>query len=835
MEKTIESIIENQKIAAEYIDKEANEIKVCNGEIKRKSNPIMIDLHKAIHNDPENATNELHVLRDVIKRQEIMLQSNNDLIIDLYRELQSKDLTISEIRNELNNQTNQTNLALQYVYLSDSWKITKPFRIISDGIRNLLSKWNISRLLLEKLINVKQSVFDNQIAVDIDSSKRILDETCCLQNNVKSVREFCYQNDMDFSDYTTDIKVLALYLPQFHEIPENNEWWGNGFTEWTNVKKGYKRFRNHYQPRIPDESIGYYDLGNIETLKKQIIMAKKHGIYGFAIYYYWFSGKRLLEKPMDMLLAHPEIEFPYMAIWANENWTRTWDGKEDNILIEQHYTDNDAKRFILDLKKYIDDKRYIRVDGKPVIGIYNPMKIPNLNRVLQTWRETAKKSGIGEILIWICSGDSNAKSMGIEEIVDGEYEFPPRGKGYVKQFDLPEKGKAFDYGELVESVRTFKCTNKKPVFRGSMMIWDNSARKKENYHCWINYSPDIFYLWNRINIKYLRENNDEKNRFLFINAWNEWGEGTYLEPDEKLGFSNINALSKAIFDLPYEKKADKNCIQYVGAGIYDQSRTKIGNEPNDTSLIAIHAHIYYLDLLDEIIQLAANIHFKYDLFITTDSQEKANYIEYIIKHKCSYCTAQYIYIYIYPNKGRDVAPFILGMKHNIRRYRYICHIHTKKSLHMNFGGDSWRGYLYSNLLGSKNVVDEIINMFETNPKLGIVFPQNIDFIRAVVDWGSNKKIAEELCSKMNLNYKLPEGDIIFPAGNMFWARTEAINQLFTIFSSEKDFPEENGQLDGTVMHAIERLWVYVADANGFEYKNTRYLGDNRPLDILKSL
>lgn len=747
------------------------------------------------------------MLTDIFKEQSVSIHN-------IESELAKKDELIQSINHEFN----QTNIDLQNILLSDSWKITKPMRTASGFIRDILLKSKYSATVLNKIIVLKQKVID---LPDNTIEKQIIEK--------KSINRHYYQKDYDFSNNTTDIKVLALYLPQFHEIKENNEWWGAGFTEWTNVKKGKARFNGHYQPRIPDKSIGYYDLSNVETLKKQVLLAKKHGIFGFAIYYYWFSGKRLLEKPMDILLEHQEIDFPFMAIWANENWTRTWDGKENQILIAQQYTPNDSRQFILDLQKYIEDKRYIRVNGKPVVGLYDPTKIPDVKNVLKTWRKTARNCGIGEILIWVCSGDLNTEIMSIEDDVDAEYEFPPHGKGYVNHYDLPDYGVAYDYGCLVESVRTFDITNKKiPFFRGSMMQWDNSARKKENYHCWVGFTPERFYIWNRINIKFLREKYGLENRFMFVNAWNEWGEGTYLEPDKKYGFSCINALSKAIFDKPFENN-NEQFIQYLGAGDFNLQSNKNCDELYKKCLIAIHAHVFYPELMEEILQYTSNIRFRYDLYISTDNVDKENKIMNYIKNSKS-CTARKTFVQVYPNKGRDIVPLIFQMKKNINKYRYICHIHTKKSLHATFG-DVWREYLYKNLLGSKMVVDEIMCMFENNPKIGLIFPQNIDIIQGAVQWGSNRELAKELMNKMGLSDNLPEDDIIFPAGNMFWAKFDAVKQIFTNDYSDSDFPDENDQTDGTIMHAIERLWLYLVKENGFEYRITRYLGDNRPLDI----
>lgn len=195
---------------------------------------------------------------------------------------------------------------------------------------------------------------------------------------------------MDFSNFKTDIKTIALYLPQFYSFNENDEWWEKGFTEWYNVRRSKPLYNGHHQPRIPGDNLeylGYYDLTNVEFIKKQIELAKTHGIYGFGIYYYWFSGKRLLEKPLDILLNHKEIEFKFLLIWANEDWTRRWNGYEGKILIEQEYKESDPYNFIKDIKKYIIDRRYIKINDKPIIGLYEPKKF----QIYQTFYQFGEK------------------------------------------------------------------------------------------------------------------------------------------------------------------------------------------------------------------------------------------------------------------------------------------------------------------------------------------------------------------------------------------------------------------------------------------------------------
>ena len=366
-----------------------------------------------------------------------------------------------------------------------------------------------------------------------------------------------YETDIDFSGLKTDIRPIAFYLPQYHTIPENDAWWGEGFTEWTNVRKAVPRFEGHYMPRVPHSSIGYYDLGDLRVLARQAELAARHGIYGFCFYTYWFSGKRLLEKPVDLLLSHPEISLNFCLCWANENWTRTWDGQEKEILLKQEYGEEDPEAFIQDMKKYFDDPRYIRIDKKPLLLVYAPKSIPKSAEVFRKWRDKARSLGIGEICIAVCrTFMETAKSLGILDHVDAEVEFPPHSVSLNTYSDVIETsggtGRLMSYHTAMSEWRY--DYSPKPVYRTVMMGWDNSARRRDGWYSFADFSLRDVRLWIRKAMRDLRQSLPEDRRFLFVNAWNEWGEGTYLEPDERYGFTNINTLSRAVFGFHTEEE-----------------------------------------------------------------------------------------------------------------------------------------------------------------------------------------------------------------------------------------------------------------------------------------
>ena len=357
------------------------------------------------------------------------------------------------------------------------------------------------------------------------------------------------------------MKYISFYLPQFHEIPENNEWWGKGFTEWTNTKKARPLFKGHEQPKTPLNE-NYYDLNLVETMEWQVSIAKKHGIYGFCFYHYWFNGKRLLEKPLINYLNNKHIDFPFCLSWANEPWTRSWDGGEKDILMPQSYGDaKEWKQHFECLYEYFVDPRYIRMDNKPVLLIYRPSSIANCAKMLKFLNELALSKGLkGIYFIETIGGFDNKFIDGFQASV----EFEPM---YTIYRALPFKAKHLsyriirklgikmgidpqlflykvDYDEIWNYITNRKIKQRRTKhFLGSFVSWDNTARKKEAGLVVKNSSVEKFLKYNKLQIERSKKIDSE---FIFINAWNEWAEGTYLEPDTLNGYGYLEALGKLI-------------------------------------------------------------------------------------------------------------------------------------------------------------------------------------------------------------------------------------------------------------------------------------------------
>jgi GT2 family glycosyltransferase len=346
------------------------------------------------------------------------------------------------------------------------------------------------------------------------------------------------------------VKCIAFYLPQFHEVPENSQWWGRGFTEWVNVKKAKPNFEGHLQPRTPIND-NYYDLKNTKVLIEQAELAKKYGVDGFCFYYYWFNGKRLLEKPIEAMLEINSPDFPFCLCWANENWTRRWDGRDSEILMAQNHTPEDDELVIMDLIRYFKSPSYIRINEKPLLLIYRVDLFPNFRETASRWRKICMSEGIGEIYLAMVESH-DLVHMNIQPSFygcDASVEFPPLNMGvnYVKKVEGVSEsfsGVICDYKATMLNY----CSRELPGhkrFRGVMPGWDNTARRQNNGVIFKDSSPGAFQAWLEFVIAQTNKHMHGDEKIIFINAWNEWAEGAYLEPDEDFGYSFLEAVRMA--------------------------------------------------------------------------------------------------------------------------------------------------------------------------------------------------------------------------------------------------------------------------------------------------
>lgn len=371
------------------------------------------------------------------------------------------------------------------------------------------------------------------------------------------------------------IKTIAFYLPQFHCIPENDAWWGKGFTEWVNVKKAISLFDNHNQPRVPLDN-NYYDLSDVDVMGWQAKIAKEHGVYGFCFYHYWFGGKKLLEKPVENYLKDTSIDFPFCISWANEHWTNQWISAKSNVLIEQNYgNEDDWEEHFNYLLPYFKDERYIKRKGKPVIIIYRPELIEKRKEMIEFWRKLAIKNGLSGLCVMGQRVDVILNSPNTDVSMFNHFiEYQPstvfvtnkrnnkmitklkqikrsidyKLEKYLPNFKLPSTNSKngltiLDYDTIWKSILDLKpiATNCIPC---AFVDWDNTPRKGDRGIVVHNANPTLFEKYFKLLIQKTR--NEYKEDMVFIFAWNEWAEGGYLEPDEKNGYGYLEAIKRSL-------------------------------------------------------------------------------------------------------------------------------------------------------------------------------------------------------------------------------------------------------------------------------------------------
>ncbi len=362
-------------------------------------------------------------------------------------------------------------------------------------------------------------------------------------------------------------KILSIYLPQFHTIPENDAWWGEGFTEWTNVKRGQPFYHGHYQPREPLND-DYYDLSDLKVLERHTRMAKKAGISGFCFYHYYFRGKMLLEKPIENYRDYSKEKFPYCLIWANQTWERTWyrSTVENKILIKQSYGNkNDWKKHFYYLLQYFKDERYIKIDNKPVYIIYIPQDINCRKYMFMMWQMMAKEHGFNGI--YLIAMDTSYGRDHNDNLYDAYMDFEPlsmfrNDKTWRKFLDnwktrhinLVDKNyrrwtnriwarNAYSYSYLCKAIERKAKMEDNKTFSGTFPGWDNTSRKDEAGIIVNGSAPEKF---KKHLIRMLRIADIRAKDFIFLNAWNEWSEGAYLEADKRYGYAYLRAIKDAL-------------------------------------------------------------------------------------------------------------------------------------------------------------------------------------------------------------------------------------------------------------------------------------------------
>ena len=359
------------------------------------------------------------------------------------------------------------------------------------------------------------------------------------------------------------LKCWAFYLPQFHPIPENDVWWGKDFTEWDNVRAARPLFPGHFQPRHPRGSgyPDYYDLRDPAVLVRQAELARRYGIFGFVFYHYWFSGRRLLETPLAGVLDEPAFDFPFMLCWANESWTRRWDGLDQDVLLRQEYSAADDEYHIRSLLPVFRDPRYYKSEGRPVFMVYRSEELPDPVKTVQVWRRVVREAGFPDLCLLRVEGFATGFDPA-QHGFDAAVEFAPDWRCLGRRVYLDKAGnwrenedrahpgtvanRVFRYDEVVANMLA-KPEPGYPRYPGVFPDWDNSARRRQGGATIIQgATPEAFGNFLEQAAATACRRFPVSGRHLFLNAWNEWGEGCHLEPDLDLGRARLEQVRRVV-------------------------------------------------------------------------------------------------------------------------------------------------------------------------------------------------------------------------------------------------------------------------------------------------
>jgi len=582
--------------------------------------------------------------------------------------------------------------------------------------------------------------------------------------------------------------LVAFYLPQFHTIPENDEWWGQGFTEWRNVSRALPQFEGHAQPRLPG-GLGYYDLRNPQIMRDQAALARDYGIGAFCFYFYWFGGKTLLESPLEQWLHDPEIELPFCLCWANEGWTRGWDGRADDVLIGQDHDANDDIAFISHVSRYLRDPRYLRCEGKPLLLVYRPGLLPDARATADRWRTWCRANGVGEICITYVQGFERPDPRDIG--FDAAVEFPPNlavPTNITAQQRLINpgfSGQVLDWRALAADYRQ-RAMPAYRLFPGVNCGWDNEPRRPGQGRTYLHASPRGYRDWLQHTITSRLGNEPAAQRLVFVNAWNEWAEGAVLEPDSRLGHAFLQATRSAL-----------------GAA----SGTALA--PSPTRLCVV-VHAWYADTFDEILVALQASGVPMRLVVTT-APEKAAQIQAVLDRRQVQAEIE-----VRENRGRDILPFLHVANRLLDEGEdVVLKLHSKRSPQRD-DGDRWRKELLERLLSPARA-SEIFQAFARDRGLGMVAPDG--HVQPLGDyWGANEANVYNLAARIGIPAPAADSDQFIP-GSMFWVRLEALRPLLDAHLEDEDFEPEAAQVDGTFAHAIERAFVLCMQHQGLHLEN----------------
>ncbi|MDP9114374.1 MAG: glycoside hydrolase family 99-like domain-containing protein [Acidobacteriota bacterium] len=480
-----------------------------------------------LNNITSDLTSQISRLRQTEAEHNAQVESLNSILADRQHQIAALRLAVAGLKKSV------------------SWRVTAPLRSVYDVLKKVpgISRRQVRQGPRRVTPAVKPAFLSHLTGVPngVDSFHG---------TNISGTNNFVPDSPAP-EGFVPSVRLVAFYLPQFHPIPENDEWWGKGFTEWKNVSAAQPQFRNHYQPHIPGD-LGFYDLRTREIQGRQVELAKQYGIGAFCFYFYWFNGKRLLELPVQNYRNDPKLDLPFCLCWANENWTRRWDGLDQEVLISQNYSPEDDLAFISHVADYMRDCRYLRVNGRPVLLVYRPSLLPDAKATARRWREWCRQNGIGEL--YLVYPQSFEICDPAEYGFDAATEFPPNLSdppvitNSVEALNPNFSGIVYDWRIFVQRSRQYSIPAYK-LFRGICPSWDNESRHRRRGTIFMHSSPEGYQEWLENAVADTRARLPREERLIFVNAWNEWAEGAHLEPDRRYGYAWLRA-TRAALPLP---------------------------------------------------------------------------------------------------------------------------------------------------------------------------------------------------------------------------------------------------------------------------------------------
>ena len=461
---------------------------------------------------------------------------------EMYRDEKDKDALLKHKEHE--------------IYLMKSskfWKLRESYVRLRTLLKNPL---RLATKITRHNKKVEPSVASVDEAIGVDEGREGYLENI-INYNKNGSKEFIKIANKPLNK-NVNTKLIAFYLPQFHPIDINDIAYGRGFTEWNNVASAIPQFTGHYQPQLPYD-VGFYDLRNIDVMRRQVELAKLYGVYGFCFHYYWFSGQKLLETPILNWLKNKDLDLPFCLCWANENWTKKWDAGDSGLLVKQELNPEDDTKFMKDIMPYLEDARYITMHGKPVLIVYRPhlFEKQRVKKLFSNFRRYAEAKGLKGLYI-IGAKTHNFNDSPSDWGLDAIVEFPPHGlagKAPIKQivgYKNPNfKGTVYDMEAYVKG-KKYKNNVDHTLYNTVFTSWDNTARKAYSSASVFDLKPSIYKEWLTGVIENTKERNLRDEQYIFINAWNEWAEGAHLEPDAKYGYAYLESTRRALEESSHE-------------------------------------------------------------------------------------------------------------------------------------------------------------------------------------------------------------------------------------------------------------------------------------------